>query len=114
RQHEHRPEGDENGDRQQQFHVIEKVTCRGSKGQVSSGGRRAYTWTVMNRSPLSRLVNTDLQNLLDRLSTRQHLRPHEPLADSLAHTVECMAVCPDAIEQAVSWLAIDPSIPIGR
>jgi hypothetical protein len=60
------------------------------------------------------LLNADFQNLLDALTERQHLSPHEPLAQSLARTVDCLGVCPGAIDEATRWLAIDPSISIGR
>ena len=68
----------------------------------------------MKRPLIRRLLNLDFENLLDALTTRQHLNPHEPLADALARTVECVGVCPQAIDEAVRWLALDPSTSIGR
>ena len=68
----------------------------------------------MKHSLIRRLLNADLQNLLDALTTRQHLNPHEPLGDALARTVDSLGVCPDAIEHALRWLSLDPSVSIGR
>jgi len=68
----------------------------------------------MKRMMLRRLLSAELEKLLEALSTRQHLNPHEPVADSLSRVTESMGVCPDAVEQAVRWLVIDPSMSIGR
>jgi hypothetical protein len=68
----------------------------------------------MKHSLIRRLLNADLKNLLEALSTRQHLNPHEPLADALAHTVDSLGVCPNAIEQSLRWLSLDPATSIGR
>ena len=68
----------------------------------------------MKHSLIRRLLNADFQNLLAALTTRQHLNPHEPVADSLAKTVDSLGVCPIAIEEAVRWLSLDPSTPVGR
>jgi hypothetical protein len=68
----------------------------------------------MNRALLRRLISTDFENLLDALSTRQHLSPHESVAQSLAGTVERLGVCPKAVDQALRWLQVDPTISVGR
>ena len=68
----------------------------------------------MTHSFIRRLLNADFQDLLDKLTTRQHLNPHEPVGDVLARTVECLGVCPKAIAAATQWLSLDPSTPIGR
>ena len=52
--------------------------------------------------------------LLDSLSTRQHLRPHEPLESSIRLLTESLGVCPGAAEQALRWLGLDPSTSVGR
>jgi hypothetical protein len=68
----------------------------------------------MKNAFIRRLLDADFQNLLDELTSRQHLSPHEPLDAVLARTVECLGVCPVAIEQATKWLSLDGSTPIGR
>lgn len=68
----------------------------------------------MRHSYIRRLFNGDFQNLLDALTSRQHLSPHEPLAHALARTVDSLGVCPNAIEQAMQWLSLDPAMSIGR
>ncbi|MEA2708308.1 MAG: hypothetical protein QOF78_909 [Phycisphaerales bacterium] len=69
----------------------------------------------MNRSLLRRPPNSGTDDLLDALSTRQHLSPHEPLAQSLSHAAAATAdTCPQAISQAMARLQLDPARPIGR
>jgi hypothetical protein len=68
----------------------------------------------MNRSLLRRLIQTDFQNLLEALSTHQHLSPHDPVARALASTSDRLGVCPAAVDQAVAWLQLDASQSIGR
>jgi hypothetical protein len=61
-----------------------------------------------------RLLNEEFDRLLEVLTTRQHLNPHEPIEQSLAHTIDLMDVCPNAIAQGLGWLQIEPSTLIGR
>jgi len=61
-----------------------------------------------------RMLNEEFDRLLEVLTTHQHLNPHEPVEQSLSHTVELMDVCPNAIAEALRWLQIDPSTLIGR
>ena len=68
----------------------------------------------MNRFLLRRFVQADFQNLLEALSTRQYLSPHERVSDALRATCERLGVCPDATAQAVAWLQIDATQSIGR
>ncbi len=68
----------------------------------------------MKRSLLRRLVHSELDDLLEALTTAQYLSPHEPLAASLARTVDALGVCPQAVNHAVAWLAVDAATPIGR
>ena len=68
----------------------------------------------MNRWMIRRLIHSDYENLLDSLSSRQYLQPHEPIAASLAQLVDRLGVCPGAVEQAVQWLGVDPATSIGR
>lgn len=60
------------------------------------------------------LSTADFDSLLQVLTTRQHLAPHEPLRDSLARTVQDIAVCPNAVALSLSRLQLDPSKSIGR
>jgi hypothetical protein len=85
-------------------------------GRVVAHAVRAYTRDrPMNLPNTPRpLLNEEFDRLLEVLTTRQHLRPHEPIEQSLTHTVELMDVCPNAIAQALGWLQIDTSTLIGR
>jgi hypothetical protein len=68
----------------------------------------------MDRSLLRRLLMNESEALLNALSTRQHLRPHEPLGQSLSHVGTQFGVCPDAAAEAMRWLELDPAKVIGR
>ena len=68
----------------------------------------------MKRSLLRGLSGSELDDLLAALSTAQYLNPHEPLAQSLKRTADGLGVCPQAVNHAVAWLAVDPATPIGR
>ena len=57
---------------------------------------------------------TPASALLDALSLRQHLRPHEPLESSIRVLTESLGVCPGAAEQALRWLGLDPATSVGR
>jgi hypothetical protein len=68
----------------------------------------------MHRSLLRRILMNECQSLLDALSTRQHLRPHEPVGEAMANVGAQMEVCPDAAAAALRWLDLDPTRSIGR
>jgi hypothetical protein len=68
----------------------------------------------MNRWLFRRELMNERDTMLEALSTRQHLRPHEPLADALANVRDQLGVCPNAIEAALQWLELDPAKSIGR
>src|SRR5687768_5720535 len=70
--------------------------------------------TTTNRELLRRLLRTTPESLLDVLSTRQHLRPHEALGEAVLETTRGLGVCPVAVEKALQWLRLDPSLPAGR
>ena len=55
-----------------------------------------------------------LPAVLEAISTRQHLRPTEPLGSTMRALTESLGVCPGAVEQALRWLALDPSASVGR
>ena len=66
----------------------------------------------MNRDPLR--GQTDFHTLLDVLSIRQYLTPHEPTGRSLKIVIDELGVCPRAVGQAIDWLHLDPLRAIGR
>ena len=68
----------------------------------------------MNRPLLRRLNQSDFERVLEVLTTRQHLHPHDPVAAALAQTVSDVGVCPNSVEQSLKWLGLNPSIAIGR
>jgi hypothetical protein len=68
----------------------------------------------MNRPMLQRLIHADFENLLDLLTTRQHLAPHEPVAQTLERSVNDIGVCPNAAAQALQRLQLDGTTAIGR
>ena len=68
----------------------------------------------MHRSLLRRILMNECQSLLDALSTRQHLRPHEPVGEALANVGAQLEVCPNASAAALRWLDLNPERAIGR
>ncbi|MDQ3441071.1 MAG: hypothetical protein M3478_12060 [Planctomycetota bacterium] len=67
----------------------------------------------MHRSLLRRLLMRECQSLLDALSMRQHLRPHEPVGEALANVGAQLDVCPNASAAALRWLDLDSTKAIG-
>ena len=47
--------------------------------------------------------------VLDDLTTRQHVRPHQPLGEALADASAETGLCPGAASQSLEWLQIDPA-----
>ena len=66
------------------------------------------------RASLQRLWRSTPNTLLDALSARQHLRPHESLSAMAAEMTARLGVCPGAMVQALRWLRLDPSSRVGR
>jgi hypothetical protein len=56
----------------------------------------------------------DFDQILNVLTTRQHLSPHAPIQQALARLVDDLGVCPQAIDQSLAWLKVDASKSIGR
>ena len=68
----------------------------------------------MKTSTTVSAVQADFDNLLAALTARQHLAPHEPVGQSLAHTIADLGVCPRAVEESLSRLQLNPQKSIGR
>jgi len=68
----------------------------------------------MNHWLFRRLLVNEAESLLNDLSTRQHLRPHEPLREALGRLESELGVCPNAIDAALQWLELDGAKSIGR
>jgi hypothetical protein len=103
--------------------ALAEVMIRGiyfmQRTPVGAAARRLYflpqgETDTMNRQSIRRMISADLQNLLEILTTRQHVHPHESVRVVLNQTVQELGVCPNAIEQALQWLQVDGSRSIGR
>jgi hypothetical protein len=68
----------------------------------------------MDRSFLRRAVQADADQLLEHLSQEQFAHPHASLKTVLQQTIDSTGVCPQAAEQALTWLQLDENRPIGR
>lgn len=68
----------------------------------------------MNRTFLRRLVSSGSIDLVESLTARQYLLPHQPLAEALRAAADELGCCPQAVDRAVRWLQIDASQPVGR
>ena len=53
-------------------------------------------------------------SVIELLTTRQHLSPHQPLREVLQAAMDELGCCPIAIKRAVTWLGIDASKAVGR
>ncbi|MGH7178689.1 MAG: hypothetical protein ACREJC_15030 [Tepidisphaeraceae bacterium] len=69
---------------------------------------------MMTHSDLKRLMIADWQAILNLLTRRQHLRPHQTLREVLQDTITELNCCPLAVRSAVQWLRTDAEQAIGR
>jgi hypothetical protein len=68
----------------------------------------------MHHQAAKPIVGTDAEGILRELTTRQHLRPHQPLGNAVAEIVEHVGACPAAAEGAMERLDLDSARSIGR
>ena len=68
----------------------------------------------MNARDVFRLEQTDSDQILADLSTRQHLTPHKSLATALEEASQRLGFCPNAAQTAVGWLGVNTSRSLGR
>ena len=52
--------------------------------------------------------------ILEHLTSQQHLHPHLPVKAVLDETVQKFGCCPAAIDQGIAWLHVQPDSPVGR
>jgi hypothetical protein len=60
------------------------------------------------------LVGVDADVVVQALTQRQFVRPHQPLRQALAEVIDELRCCPVAVERAVQWLQLQWDEPIGR
>ena len=68
----------------------------------------------MNLSNIIRLQKIDSDRILQDLTNRQHLRPHQTLGNALEAASEALGYCPLAAQTALLWLRLDGSATLGR
>ena len=68
----------------------------------------------MDQAYLRFLAVGSAERIVDALTERQHLRPHQALAQALAAVAEQLGICPMAVGEAINSLHVDASVPIGR
>jgi hypothetical protein len=68
----------------------------------------------MDQDYLRFLAVGSAERIVDALSERQHLRPHQAIGEALAAVGEQLGICPQAIAEANNSLHIDASGSIGR
>lgn len=59
-------------------------------------------------------MRVTVEELLEMLTARQHLRPHRGTRDVLGDVTRATGACPMAMERAMQWLELSPDAPIGR
>jgi hypothetical protein len=60
------------------------------------------------------IVTVDSNQILDDLTSRQFIYPHNPVATALSQSSTTLGFCPRAASHAVEWLEINPQQSIGR
>jgi len=60
------------------------------------------------------LVGVDADVVVQALTQRQFVRPHQPLREALAEVIDELHCCAIAVERAVQWLQMGWDQPIGR
>jgi hypothetical protein len=68
----------------------------------------------MTLSNIIRLQKIGSDRILQDLTDRQHMRPHQTLGEALEAASESLGYCPLAAQTALSWLHLDPHSTIGR
>ena len=68
----------------------------------------------MNASDEIRLRETDADRILQDLSERQYVQPHQPLGRTLLSSCAALGFCPGAADTALAWLQLDPARAVGR
>jgi len=64
----------------------------------------------MSAAPTELNPSSSAEEIYAAVSRRQFLRPHRSVQDVLTE----LGICPAAVAQAVQWLEIDASRPLGR
>jgi hypothetical protein len=68
----------------------------------------------MSGAYFQRVVGRSSNEVVELLTSRQHLRPHQPLREVLEAAMNELGCCPAAIARAVQWFQIDAQTAIGR
>ena len=68
----------------------------------------------MNESYLRFLAVGDADRVVEALTRRQFIRPHQTVGAAVAGVVEELGVCPEAAREAVEFLGVDSGISVGR
>jgi hypothetical protein len=72
-----------------------------------------FRWQMRQQQQRKTSISPD-NGIIELLTTRQHLRPHQPLREVLQAAMDELGCCPVAIERAVTWLDVDASKAVGR
>lgn len=62
----------------------------------------------------TRRTCSSAEQILDLLTTRQHLRPHQSIGEVAGIVINTLGACPIAVDRALSWLELSRSAPVGR
>jgi hypothetical protein len=68
----------------------------------------------MTPRDLVRLQQSDADRILQDLSSRQHVGPHQRLGEALERASQALGFCPRAAEIAMQWLELDSKTVLGR
>ena len=68
----------------------------------------------MDQAYLRFLAVGSAERIVEALSQRQYLRPHQTVGEAVSAVGDELGVCPQAAGEAINSLHIDASRPIGR
>ncbi len=68
----------------------------------------------MSRAQLRKLLQVESDDIIDLLTARQHVRPHQSVKAVMEEATRVLGCCPAAIARATDWLRMDTGRAIGR
>lgn len=68
----------------------------------------------MDQAYLRFLAVGSAERIVEALSQRQHLRPHQPAGEAVTAVAEQLGVCPIAVGEAIASLHLNSTRAMGR
>jgi hypothetical protein len=68
----------------------------------------------MSRTVLRQLIALNAERILDVLTRRQYVRPHQPVGEVLADAAAELGIPREAAGETAAWLQLELAHPVGR